>query len=134
MELLIVLGAFIVIAKVLSDLDRDQRHVDIINEQKNYKGDYVRNRSLFTDKWEHRAVAEKVLKRKLRSNEEVHHMNGRRDHNEPSNLCVMKKDLHSAWHMMLRDVKKETGSYPPMDIQREVIVEKFKGILLDKIS
>jgi hypothetical protein len=47
---------------------------------------------------EHRYLMEKLLGRKLTSNEVVHHINYRRDDNRLENLVVMSKTAHSTFH------------------------------------
>ncbi|MBE2926584.1 HNH endonuclease [Anoxybacillus flavithermus] len=45
--------------------------------------------------YEHVIVAEKMLGRQLRKNEEVHHLNMNEADNRPENLLVLQKGQHS---------------------------------------
>jgi len=50
----------------------------------------------------HRVVAEQMLGRKLRPGEVVHHIDGDKRNNTPSNLMVFKNQAeHAAWHVKL---------------------------------
>lgn len=79
---------------------------------------------------EHRDVAEKKIQRKLKPNEVVHHINGRRDDNSESNLCVMDRLDHEIFHTWLSWRKRKSGQYPSFTEQKNVLTQKFKGILL----
>jgi hypothetical protein len=47
---------------------------------------------------EHRLVMERMLGRRLRPNEDVHHINGIKDDNRPSNLVALTKSDHMSGH------------------------------------
>lgn len=48
--------------------------------------------------FEHRLVAQRILGRHLRADEEVHHINGSRDDNHPKNLAVLSRREHRRLH------------------------------------
>lgn len=47
---------------------------------------------------EHRVIAERIAGRKLRRDEHVHHIDGNKQNNDPSNLAVMSAADHAALH------------------------------------
>ena len=49
-------------------------------------------------KYTHRRVAEKKLGGRIRRGHEVHHINGKKRDNRPSNLTVISKSKHKAIH------------------------------------
>lgn len=49
--------------------------------------------------YEHRLIAEKLLKRKLAENEVVHHLDKNPENNNPLNLAVMDKTKHQQYHL-----------------------------------
>jgi hypothetical protein len=53
-----------------------------------------------TGNWEytHRRVAEKLVGGKIYSGREVHHMDGDKRNNRPSNLAVLSKAQHRSIH------------------------------------
>lgn len=52
----------------------------------------------YTSDKNHRNVMESIVGRKLERNEIVHHIDGNRTNNDPSNLCLMTRSEHSALH------------------------------------
>lgn len=52
--------------------------------------------------WLHRRIAEAVLRRKLSTNEIVHHLNGNPKDNDVTNLIVLSRAKHAALHNYLR--------------------------------
>ena len=57
----------------------------------------------------HRTAAEKKLHRKLREGEVVHHKDGNKRNNDPSNLQVMTQSAHARLHMLAYQKKKRGG-------------------------
>jgi len=52
----------------------------------------------FYGRHEHRVIGEKIAGRKLRSDEHVHHIDGDKHNNDPSNLIVMSASDHAKLH------------------------------------
>ncbi len=52
----------------------------------------------FYGRHEHRVIGEMIAERKLRSNEHVHHIDGNKQNNDPSNLQVMSAEEHTRLH------------------------------------
>lgn len=82
------------------------------------------------DQYEHRIIAEKILRRTLDPWEVVHHINGRRSDNRPSNLCVMDRQDHDRYHKWYDWVVQNYGKHPRRATQLKKLRESFKGILL----
>lgn len=78
-------------------------HLTALNRERNPKlalePDAVR-RGKYDNK-EHRRLMEKILGRKLKPDEDVHHINGIHDNNRPENLQVMKHSEHLRLHWQL---------------------------------
>lgn len=60
---------------------------------------------------EHRYKMSKKLKRKLKKNEVVHHIDGNRQNNKLENLLLMTKSQHIKFHMMAYDFIFENNLY-----------------------
>ncbi len=80
------------------------------------------------DQYEHRQIAEEILGRSMETWEVVHHINGRRNDNRPSNLCVMAR--HDRYHKWYDWVYATHGKYPRRTTQLRKLREIFKGQLL----
>lgn len=61
--------------------------------------------------YEHQIVAEKMLKRRLRSDEVVHHKNGKRADNRPANLDVTTRSDHARHHVSRPSARDERGRF-----------------------
>ncbi|MBI2712577.1 MAG: HNH endonuclease [Bdellovibrio sp.] len=80
--------------------------------------------------YEHREIAEQILGRRLEKWEIVHHINGRRNDNRPSNLCVMDSRDHDRYHEWYDWIFNTYGNYPRRETQLQRLRESFNGTLL----
>lgn len=87
---------------------------------------------VFVPKYRHRMLAEKLLKRRLLPNEIVHHIDGRRSNNDPTNLCVMDRMRHEHFHAWMEWKKSKENSYPSIWVLKaELRKDIYGGILLE---
>lgn len=96
-----------------------------VRKEINTSGYVVANGSL-----EHRLIAERVLGRRLVRGEVVHHINGIKTDNRESNLCVLDEAAHILFHSWVNWKYETDGRYPPKRLQRAVLRDRYKGILL----
>lgn len=82
---------------------------------------------------EHRYIAKQLLKRDLKPNEVVHHINGRKTDNAINNLCLMDSHKHELFHSWLNWKKSKTGKYPHPKHQRRILAQDYDGTLLEEI-
>lgn len=82
--------------------------------------------------YEHRQIAEEILGRRLLPGEVVHHINGKRADNRPSNLCVMSSRDHDRYHEWYDWIYKNYGNYPRRETQLKKLRESFNGIILEE--
>ena len=78
--------------------------------------------------YEHRLLVEKWLGRKLTTEEEVHHINGKKWDNSRYNLAVMTRENHKKWHARL-DWMFANKMFPKISTQRKKLAEEFGAIL-----
>ena len=61
---------------------------------------------------EHRVIAEQMLGRALKRNEIVHHIDGNKHNNEPSNLQIMTQSEHVRLHLQeMQKARKDKHGY-----------------------
>lgn len=102
------------------------------SEKRHSKNGYVlRTSASGKDIYEHRLIAEEILGRHLAPWEVVHHINGRRNDNNPSNLCVMPREDHDRFHAWYDWAYKTYRKRPRRSTQLKKIVENCNGILLE---
>lgn len=62
--------------------------------------------------FEHRFVWEQANGRRLSRDEDVHHIDGDRQHNTPDNLMALPKEQHHKQHSRRRKYRRLKESYP----------------------
>jgi hypothetical protein len=80
--------------------------------------------------YQHRLIAARYLGRKLQGGEEVHHINGRKTDNDASNLAIMHRDQHRAFHRWLNYERDRLGGYPSLTDQRYALRVLFGATML----
>lgn len=76
-----------------------ERRTRLRNAQPNLGKVQKHSYKKFHGRHEHRVIAEKMIGRKLKRNEIVHHRDGDRHNNKPSNLEIMSQSEHCRLHM-----------------------------------
>lgn len=94
----------------------------------------------------HRLIMERKLGRRLTFNEIVHHKNEDKSDDNPDNLELKPRSIHSAMHqrgkpkkpltmeMKLARSKQTTGSKNPSAILNEECVRRIKGLIGDGLN
>lgn len=67
----------------------------------NYNGYLMINNTNNKRIYEHRLIVESIIERKLKKDEEIHHINFNRSDNRVSNLYLFKKGEHKGFHNLI---------------------------------
>lgn len=116
-------------------LEKDNHEFKLLDHEFHEYQDRNGYTKVFVPKYKHRMIAERLLKRRLSSDEAVHHIDGMKWNNDPSNLCVMDKMKHEHFHAWMEWKRAKENSYPSIDVlKRELQKDVYGGILLEKLS
>lgn len=124
--------ALILLALRWMPVPRRRRHRQLFNNKYINPSGYVVLRQ--GHELEHRQIARTTLGRRLRPNEVVHHINGRKKDNDIGNLCLMERDQHDFFHAWLDRKRRNDGRYPSLNEQKRVLVRQYGGRLLDNFK
>ena len=123
---------------------KDKRSVAMINYwNKNRKPRLQKNGYLTIcignkKRYVHRLIIEEYLGRKLKPNEQVHHINGIKTDNRIENLKVISLKEHQKLHAIKNNLGKDRVGIEPInktkkDIQNKIIELRKNGYLLREI-
>ena len=80
--------------KILEKLYREKCYIDPKTGYYRFK-----NSGIYVHRW----IMQRMLGRRLRPDEEVHHLNENKLDNHPSNLILLDHDEHNDWHQINLD-------------------------------
>lgn len=107
----------------------------LLSDRRSKDGYVLKSSESGKDQFEHRQIAEQILGRRLEHWEVVHHINGRRDDNRISNLCVMSRENHDRYHKWYDWIYDNYRKYPRRETQLKKLRDSFHGkILSDPVN
>jgi ribosomal protein S27AE len=105
-----------------------------IGTTRSHRKGYVIVRTELGWELQHRDVMQRKLKRKLRTDEHVHHKDGDKRNNDLSNLEVIQAGPHKAMHMALERKYKENILCVSCGAPRWMIRHKARGLCARCVS